>query len=157
KELRSLSRTPRFRVVFLMGCSFGLLVWLPFTLGRNAARHGQVAEHFLVIVCVYALTLLGQVSYCNSLGFDRSAAQMYFTAPQPFWRVLVGKNIAAAVFVYLEVFILTAATLLLRTVRGAGEVIEAIVVAGICSLYMLALGNVSSTRYPRALTPERVS
>ena len=28
---------------------------------------------------------------------------------------------------------------------------------GICSLYMLALGNISSVQYPRALKPERVS
>ena len=34
KELRALSRTPRFRMVFIMGFSFGLLVWLPITLGR---------------------------------------------------------------------------------------------------------------------------
>ena len=35
KELRFLSRAPRFRLVFLMGFSFGLLIWAPIALGRR--------------------------------------------------------------------------------------------------------------------------
>jgi ABC-2 type transport system permease protein len=38
-----------------------------------------------------------------------------------------------------------------------GKVIETFLVVGICSLYMLAFGNISSVRYPRALKPERIS
>ncbi len=34
KELRSLSRTPRFRMVFIMGFTFGLVVWLPHLMHR---------------------------------------------------------------------------------------------------------------------------
>src|SRR5579862_940700 len=33
KEIRFLTRSPRFRLVFLMGFTFGLLVWLPVALG----------------------------------------------------------------------------------------------------------------------------
>src|SRR5580658_3765035 len=33
KELRFLSRTPRFRLVFLMGFSFGILIWFPIAFG----------------------------------------------------------------------------------------------------------------------------
>jgi len=39
KELRSLARTPRYRMVFVMGFSFGLMVWLPMILGGRANRH----------------------------------------------------------------------------------------------------------------------
>ena len=35
--------------------------------------------------------------------------------------------------------------------------LETLIVIGICSLYMLALGNISSVQYPRGLNPERVS
>ena len=35
-ELRSLSRTPRYRMVFVMGFSFGIMVWLPMILGNPA-------------------------------------------------------------------------------------------------------------------------
>ena len=38
KELRSLARTPRYRMVFVMGFSFGLMVWLPMILGRPRRR-----------------------------------------------------------------------------------------------------------------------
>ncbi len=157
KELRSLSRTPRFRMVFVMGFSFGLMVWLPFVLGVEANRHSALAENFLIVVCVYALTLLGQVTYWNSFGFDRSAVQIYFAAPQPIVLTLVSKNIASLMFVYLEVVVLTGLTLALRVGVGPGKVLEALVVVGICGVYMLAFGNISSVRFPRALKPERVS
>ena len=38
KELRFLSRAPRFRLVFLMGFSFGLLIWTPIAFGRAELR-----------------------------------------------------------------------------------------------------------------------
>ena len=156
KELRSLARTPRFRMVFVMGFTFGLLVWFPVIVSRGPGRASE-SQYFLIIVCVYALTMMGQVSYWNCFGFDRSAAAFYFAAPQPISTVLMGKNLAALCFIYLEVLILAALTLLLRLNRSLGNVLESLVVIGICSLYMLALGNMSSVHYPRALNPERVS
>ena len=157
KELRSLSRTPRFRMIFVMGFSFGPLAWLPLVLGRQAAQHGVLAQNFLVVVCVYALTLLGQVTYWNSFGFDRSAAQIYFAAPPPISQILLGKNIASLFFIYLEALILTIITTALRVDTGPGKVIEMAVVVSVSSLYMMAFGNISSVRYPRGLAPERVS
>src|ERR1017187_3645494 len=77
KELRSLARTPRYRMVFLMGFSFGLMIWLPMILGNRANRNPTLSHHFLTVVCVYSLTLLGQVSFWNCFGFDRSAAAIY--------------------------------------------------------------------------------
>jgi ABC-2 type transport system permease protein len=35
--------------------------------------------------------------------------------------------------------------------------VESVVVVGVCALYMLSMGNVSSVQYPRALNPTRVS
>jgi ABC-2 type transport system permease protein len=35
--------------------------------------------------------------------------------------------------------------------------VETLVVVGICALYLMALGNISSVRYPRVMSPERVS
>jgi ABC-2 type transport system permease protein len=157
KELRSLSRTPRYRMVFVMGFSFGLMVWLPMILGNRAERNSTLSHHFLTVVCVYALTLLGQVSFWNCFGFDRSAALIYFAAPQPLAKVFAGKNVAALVFIYMEVFILAAVTTLFGVNLGAAQILETVLVVGICSLYMLALGNISSVQYPRGLNPERVS
>jgi ABC-2 type transport system permease protein len=158
KELRSLVRTPRFRMVFIMGFAFGLMVWLPLALGMRAERGiGVVGQNFLTVVSVYALTLLGQVTYWNCFGFDRSAVQVYFVAPPSMRLTLVAKNIASLIFVYIEVLILGALTPALPLRVGFGKVFETFLVVGICSLYMLAFGNISSVEYPHALKPERVS
>jgi ABC-2 type transport system permease protein len=157
KELRTLARTPRFRMVFIMGFTFGLMLWLPMVIGRHGTRHSTLSHYFLTVVCAYSLTLLGQVSYWNCFGFDRSATSLYFAVPQPMTAIVVGKNIASLVFIYLEVMILTGITLALRMLTGWEQWVEALVVIAICSLYLLAIGNISSVHYPRALHPERVS
>lgn len=157
KELRSLARTPRFRTVFIMGFSFGIMVWLPLVMGRRAAQTGAVGENFLVFVSIYALTLLGQVSYWNAFGFDRSAAQLYFYTPVGLGRALVAKNVAAAIYILLEISAVIAACLLLRVKLPPGKVLEALVVTPIAALYMLGIGNMSSVYYPRPMSPERVS
>jgi len=157
KELRTLVRSARFRMVFIMGFTFGLMLWLPMVLRGGAIRAGGLGRNFLVIVCVYAMTLIGNATYWNCFGIDRSAAVLYFVAPQPISRTLIGKNIACLFFVYLEAVVLTAVTLVLRVDFGLAAVVESFLVIGICALYLMALGNISSVRYPRALSPERFS
>jgi ABC-2 type transport system permease protein len=157
KELRSLARTPRFRMVFVMGFTFGVMVWLPFVRLRASDRTGPIEQNFLAIVSVYALTLLGQVTYWNCFGFDRSAVQIYFAAPQRLSATLQAKNIASMIVIYTEVLVLSGLTLALRIGVGLGTVVETLLVVAVCSLYMLAFGNISSVHYPRALTAERVS
>ena len=156
KELRTLSRTPRFRLVFIMGFTFGLVVWLPMIIGRGVT-HSAVAENFLTLVCLYSLALLGQVTYWNAFGFDRSAAQAYFAWPVPISRALVGKNLAAAIFVFLEVLMVTAACLLLRMQPSPHKILEAYLVTPVVAMYLMAGGNLSSIHMPRALNAERVA
>jgi len=156
KDLRSLSRTPRFRLVFIMGFSFGLLVWLPMAL-RGSGGSSTIAQNFLAIVSMYALMLLGQVTYWNSLGFDRSAAQLYFAAPVPIAWALAAKNIAAAIFIFLEIAVVAAVSSFLPVGLAPGKIVEAFLVTAVAALYMLGLGNMSSVYYPRAMNPQRVS
>jgi ABC-2 type transport system permease protein len=101
--------------------------------------------------------LLGQVSYWNCFGFDRSAAAFYFVAPLPLVRVILGKNIASLIYVYLEVAMVIVVTSVLRLSNGWTQTLETLVVMGICALYMIALGNLGSIHYPKALSGERVS
>jgi len=157
KELRALSRTPRFRMVFVMGFSFGLVVWLPITFGEHGRGSTIVSDHYLTIVGVYAVTLLGQVSYLNAFGFDRSAAQVYFSLPVAISRALAGKNIAAALYIFFEMLAVTAASSVFRMQIAPAKILEAFVVAAIVGLYLLAVGNLSSVHFPRAMNPERVS
>jgi ABC-2 type transport system permease protein len=141
--------------VFIMGFSFGLVVWLPITLGGRGSS--MVSDHYLTIVSVYALTLLGQVSYLNAFGFDRSAAQVYFSVPVSIAKSLAGKNIAAALFILLEMLLVTLAALVMRIRIAPGQIAEAFAVAAIVGIYLLAVGNLSSVHFPRAMNPERVS
>ena len=124
KELRSLARTPRFRTVFLMGFTFGLAVWLPVAVNRKEPADSW----FLTVVAVYALTLLGQVSYWNCFGFDRSATAFYFAAPVGFARVLVAKNIAALAYLYLEVLLVIGVTTALGLAAGWRPAVETLAV-----------------------------
>jgi ABC-2 type transport system permease protein len=153
KELRTLARTPRFRTVFIMGFTFGLAIWVPTAVNRK----GPAEPWFLTLVAVYALTLLGQVSYWNCFGFDRSATAFYFAAPVSFTRVLVAKNIAAMVFIYLEVGMVIATTTILGLAAGWRNAAETLAVTGVCAAYLLALGNWGSVRYPTGLSGERLA
>ncbi len=156
KELRSLVRTPRFRLIFVMGFSFGLILWLPAVLRGNSI-HSPLSGNFLAIVSLYALFLLAQVTYGNSFGFDRSAAQLYFVAPVAISRALAAKNIAAAIFILLEIAAVSAACAVLRLDISAGQIAEAILVTSISAFYLLAVGNLSSVNYPRPMSAQRVA
>ena len=159
KELRFLSRAPRFRLVFFMGFTFGMMLWLPLALGRHgrgvwdSQGDGLLSGNFFTIICVYALTLLGEVAFWNNLGFDRAAGQIYFLAPVPFDKVLLAKNITAMFFVLLEVLAVSAVVLLLRLPVGWSKFPEAIAVAIVFATYLMSAGNIGSVLYPRPVDP----
>ena len=155
KELRSLSRNPRFRMVFLMGFSFGLLVWLPRI--WLSTRQSFFTDHFLTVVAVYALVMLGQVSYWNCFAFDRTATQFYFSAPLSFRRVLAGKNIAAALFALAEILLVILMTAVFRVPLTASRIAEGFSVTLVSAVYLVSFGNLSSVYVPRPLNAEKMS
>lgn len=152
KEVRFLCRAPRFRLVFFMGFSFGLLIWMPIAFGKQGGAT-FIARNFLTFVSVYALMLLGEVSFYNTFGFDRSAAQVYFVIPVRFFTVLLAKNITAAMFVLAEIFTVTAVCLVLKLPLPIEQVPEALCVTIILTIYLMSVGNLSSTHYPAAVDP----
>jgi len=152
KELRSLARTPRFRLVFLMGFTFGPLMWVPIGWGQASAG-SMLASHYLIFLSAYAVVLLGDVTFWNALGLDRTAAQLYYLAPAPFSRVLAAKNLAALIAIVLEVGILILASLALRMPLSPGRIAEAYSVTLAWSAYLLGMGNLSSVYYPAGVDP----
>ena len=153
KELRFLTRAPRFRLVFLMGFTFGLLIWLP-----AAHRHGHssgnfLAENYLMSVSGYSLLLLGEVCFWNAFGFDRSAVQFYFVAPLEIRSVLRAKNITAAFFVMVEITTINVVCHVVGLSAGWIRVAEAYAVAVVLTLLFLAMGNLGSVYYPRPANP----
>lgn len=154
KEIRFLVRAPRFRLVFIMGFTFGLIIWIPLLFGRiSVAAASEGDSNFLVYISLYSLLLLGDVCFWNSFGFDRSAAQAYFTLPVRFSTVLVAKNIAALIFVLLEITLIALVCLLLGFPIRPQRVAEAYAVTLMVSLFLLAVGNLTSVNYPRPVNP----
>jgi ABC-2 type transport system permease protein len=152
KELRSLARSPRFRIVFLMGFSFGMVIWWPLFGTGGPPGPGHVS--YPVIVSAYALILLAEVAFWNQFGFDRAAAQIYFSAPIPFSTALRAKNFTALGFIVFEVSVVIIVCVLLRVPLTAGRIFESYAVTLTFALYFLAAGNLSSVYHPRPVDPE---
>lgn len=150
KELRSLARSPRFRLVFIMGFSFGFIIWAPLL-----RRAGGFSDAYPVLVSLYAVLLLSEVLFWNSFGFDRAAAQLWFAAPISFRNVLVGKNAAGALLAAAEVTVVLAVSRLLGVPLSAAKLLEVYGVTLTLCLYLLAGGNLSSLRFPRPVNPEQ--
>lgn len=153
KDLRFLARSPRFRLVFLMGFTFGLVIWLPMAAGRAGASQSVLGSNYLTVVSVYSLLLLSEVCFWNSFGFDRSAAQFYFLAPIPFSRVLIGKNISAMMFISLEILAVTTVCAVLGMPISAIKLLEAYSVAAVISVFLLGAGNLMSVNNARGTNP----
>jgi ABC-2 type transport system permease protein len=153
KELRFLSRAPRFRLVFLMGFSFGLLIWAPIAFGRVSTERSFISDNYLTMVSIYALLLLSDALFWNCFGFDRSAAQVYFLVPVKMSTVLAGKNLAAAFLVLMEITAIALVCALLRLPLSGRQILEAFAVTCVITLFILAVGNMSSLYNPRAVNP----
>jgi ABC-2 type transport system permease protein len=154
KDLRFLSRAPRFRLVFLMGFSFGIMIWLPLVLGRRNVQ-SVLSENLLTFVSVYALLLLGDVLIWNYFAYDRSATQIYYLAPVPFSQVMIAKNITTTILIMLELTMVTLVCVALRVPLTGGKILEAFSVTLILLLYLISFGNLSATKYPRAMDPSQ--
>jgi ABC-2 type transport system permease protein len=153
KELRFLSRAPRFRLVFLMGFSFGLLIWAPIAFGRVSTERSFISDNYLTMVSIYALLLLSDALFWNCFGFDRSAAQVYFLVPVKMSTVLAGKNLAAVFLVLLEITAIAVVCAVLRLPLSLLQILEAFSVTCVITLFILAVGNLSSLYNPRAVNP----
>ena len=157
KELRTLSRSPRFRLVYIMGFSFGLAVWLPMALRHHSGRDSITRTHFLTYVSVYALVLLGQVTFWNAFGFDRTATLTWYAMPIPFARVFQAKNLTAIIIVLTELVLVVGIALALPVPHPPARIAEAVAVTLISAVYLIAFGNLISVRLPRAMDPEKVT
>lgn len=153
KELRSLVRSSRFRLVFLMGFSFGLLIWLPMTFGGARSPDSWMSLNYLAVVSVYSLVLLSDVLFWNSFGFDRGAAQIYFLAPLKIGTVITAKNLTAFFLILLEVSLVAAVCAVLRFQVRLQGLIEAYAVTLTVSLFLATAGNLSSIYNAKPVDP----
>jgi ABC-2 type transport system permease protein len=156
KELRTLARIPRFRLIYIMSCSFGLVLYFP-SLRRGQSHDTFFMQNALPMMSLYGLLMLGQITYWNAFGFDRSAVQGYFSWPVKFRHVLIAKNLSVVSLLLPQILLISVICKAAKIPVSAGKVVETIVVMAIASLYWFALGNIFSVRIPRALDPDKMN
>jgi len=155
KELRTLARIPRFRMVYGMSCVFGIVVYFPALRNPNPASF--FIQNGLPFMALYGLLMLGPISYWNAFGFDRSAVEGYFSWPVRFRDALISKNITVALLLLPQIVVVTLVCRAARLPVSAGKFVETVVVILIASLYWFAMGNIWSVRMPRAMDPEKMN
>ncbi len=153
KEVRFLTRSARFRLVFLMGFTFGLLIWLPMVFVPKGPLGNFFVQNYLNVVSVYSLMLMSEVCFWNVFGFDRAGAQFYFLAPVSFKRALVAKNLAAVFFIVVEISVVTAVCALLRMPLDFRSICEAYAVTAVLIGFLFTAGNQLSIHQARGINP----
>jgi len=152
KELLTLPRVPRFRLLFLMGAFFSLIVFIPFLSKPGGAPNpGFMQQNFLTIVVLYSMLLLTEPLFANVFAYDRKAAQAYFILPVRFSTVLIAKNLTAGLFIVLEIAIVCLVTRLFGIVLDARELLESLATVLLFAAFLLAIGNLTSVRCARGV------
>ncbi len=155
KELRSMARIPRVRFVYAMSCFFGIIIYVPVL--REMDRDSFYIQNALPVMGLYGLLMLGQVTYWNSFGFDKSAAQGYYWWPLRFRDVLVAKNLAVLVAVLPQILVIGLVARAFRLPVTGTKVGEVLIVIPVTALYWFTFGNYFSVRTPRSMDAEKMN
>lgn len=157
KEIKYLWRSPRFRLPFFMGFTFGVLAWVPIMLRVQGPVGEWMQQSAVSFITLYALLLLGPVMFLNRFGFDRGATRFYFWMPIQFEQLLLSKNLATAVYGFFELALVSAICWAVGLPVGPPQIVEGFVVTSVALLYLLMVGNHMSVRFPVPSNPDRVS
>ncbi|MCB9382997.1 MAG: hypothetical protein H6509_00160 [Bryobacterales bacterium] len=157
KEIKYLWRSPRFRLPFFMGFTFGVIAWTPILYRMEGDIGDWMKGGAVSFVSLYAMLLLGPVLFLNRFGFDRAAARFYFWMPVTFEELLAAKNIATAAFAFFETAAVAVMCWIAGLPVGPWALFEAMAVTTIALFYLQSVGNHMSVRFPIASNPDRVS
>lgn len=149
KELRSLVRMPRFRVIIGMACFFSAVVFFPLSQASGSFMRGN----FLEVVALYGMLILSDALFWNIFGFDRSAAQIYFSTPVELKRVIQAKNLTALGFVAVQNLAVLIVAILLRFITSPVSILAGFSCTATVAIFFLGAGNISSVTSPRAVDP----
>ena len=156
KELRFLSRAPRFRLLLLLASTMGTLLWLPQVLrAKSHMEDSMLSNNYLTFTCMYSMLILAENLFLNTFGFDRAAAQNWFVLPVDFRTVLRAKNIVAFFFLAF-CFCLTATIGSMLPIQHT--LLKFAEAAGVCTVYiifMLGVGNIGSVYQPKPVDPQQ--
>jgi len=152
KDLRTLARSSRFRLIFLMSSTFGAALWLPQAMRGEG---GWIAGNYITMAAMYGMLVLGEVIYWNIFGFERAGAQHWFVAPLPFRQVLRAKNVVAAIVTVLAVATLALFAALTPVRPHISQVADAAMAGAVCLTFILGAGNLTSVYMPKPIDGEQ--
>ena len=152
KDIRTLARSPRFRLIFLMAASFGAIIWLPQALRGGG---GWMTRNYATMAVLYGMLVLGEVIYWNVFGFERAGAQQWFVTPLRFRDVLRAKNAVAVLMTALVIAVLSVIILLLPVGNGLPQIADAVMAACVFLAFILGGGNMTSVYSPKPIDGEQ--
>ncbi len=155
KELQSLIRMPRFRVLFGMSCVLGLAVFVPAAIRGHDPAANFMHNNLLPVVNVYGLLLLSDTLLLNSFGLDRGASQTYFVMPLSLDTVLKAKNLTAIGFVALQSAVILLVAALARAQITLSSVTSGLLASAVVTVFLLTIGNWTSLSMPRPADPKQ--
>jgi ABC-2 type transport system permease protein len=150
KDLRTLTRSPRFRLLFVMSGTFGALFWLPQVLRSSDS---WLARNYVTMAALYGMLLLGEVLYWNVFGFERSSVQQWFVTPVRIHDVLRAKNLVAGFATALAISLLCAVSAVLPIGVNRSQYADAAMAAAVFLVCVLGAGNLTSVYIPRPIDP----
>lgn len=149
KELRTLFRSPRFRLLLLLGCVVGVALWSPM------GSRGTIGPSYILLAYGYSLLTLGEVIIWNIFGLDRGASQFWFVTPLAGRAVLLAKNASAWIILFFAFGVICLLCAFLPFARyGWAGLLKGITVVLYTGLILMGAGNLTSITSPRAIDPE---
>ncbi|MFN0104445.1 MAG: hypothetical protein ACKV2U_20450 [Bryobacteraceae bacterium] len=152
KDIRTLFRAPRFRLIFLMASTFGTVLWLPQAI---RSKDGWIAQNYISMATLYGMLVLGEALYWNVFGFERASAQQWFVTPVRFGAVLRAKNMVAVLFTLFAMAILSSIAAVLPVRVGPAQIVDALAAAAVFLVCVMAAGNLTSVYMPRPIDAEQ--
>ena len=151
KEFHYLSRSGPMLFTFIM--PLVVLVMFRFTTSKSGAAGGilaQASDLAFPVGAGYILLVLTNLLY-NSFGGDGVGVQLFFLSPVHFREVLLGKNLAHALVVAIEIILVFAATCFLYRPPPIAITVATICAVGFAFLVNLAAGNLLSMYSPKKI------
>jgi ABC-2 type transport system permease protein len=153
KELRSLVRMPRVRVMFGMACIFSAVIFLPIVMGEGGRSSASFFKRdFFPFVNLYALLILADVLLLNIFGTDRGAAQLYFLSPTPLASIIKAKNLVAWFFILLQNLLVAAVTPFFTHISLVA-LLAGFLASAVATIHLMWAGNLLSVMMPRPIDP----
>jgi len=126
-------------------------------LHRQRVSGSEFLQYALPLMAVYGLLVLGGITFWNSFGFDRSAAQGYFCWPIRFRDALIAKNLTVMALMVPQILLVSLVAHAFGIPSSPGKIVETFAVMIIAGLFWFALGNIFSVRMPRAMDPDKMN